>query len=706
MKIKFFSRQKNISSIINKLNTTVLVISLSTCTVTSLLFIYASTVNIMTSTLKEEAMTGAKRIEWVIKSYKNIAQGMGSIPELSNPHISTKTKEMILANKANEYKLIRCKIINKDGYSDMDTQYRGDRDYFKEAIKGNVCVSDPLISRTDGQKSLIIGAPVWKNGIYNGRIDSVLFCSIDINILNNILQEFNISKNCNIYLLGKEGKTVASLYKDGTQGSNSRSAKENKTFPKVTDFERRSLEDTRNSSHIFKYGVLHCYSSHLIEGTPGWAVIIDAPVTDFLGTFWVALGLIITICTIVVLFSRFYIGKHSRIISEPVEHMAERLRQAAVGDFKSEVSFEDSVEEIKIISNATQSLINRMDNVLNGINSEFATSNLSTFINFEDYAPYVERFEKEMNVYLCLFDNRMEKLIGSINNDSTKTESAPILINNKFVGKFVISPKEECPFTPEALKKFIENFSSFIGRVIESILSREIHYKARQKNDLINNEKMLQTSEAMAKELLTWSKKIKDLGGNADIKKASEFFEKEAIDFHSNILENAEFSRFTNFNYSLHEKDYELSYLLENIEIRATRDAIKKENIAVNAKEKPEETLFGDREAIEKAVSRIIHFLELKNPECAITTIASIKKNTFGYTLQFKFIIDGYRFTTHEIEKLRKIEAAQKKFSGEINDDEMKLLSAYNLIWLMDGTIKTISTDDFYYELLLEIPQL
>lgn len=52
-KSRFSSYQKDISSILNRLNTTVLVISLFVLTAVNLLFIYVSTVKIMTTILKE-----------------------------------------------------------------------------------------------------------------------------------------------------------------------------------------------------------------------------------------------------------------------------------------------------------------------------------------------------------------------------------------------------------------------------------------------------------------------------------------------------------------------------------------------------------------------------------------------------------------------------------------------------------------------------
>lgn len=710
-KSRLSSYQRDISSILNRLNTTVLVISLFILTAASLLFIYVSTVKIMTTTLREQAKTGAKRIEWVIQSYKNIAQGIGSIPELSNPHISTKAKELILANKGNEYNLKRTRIIKTDGYSEMDKIFRGDREYFKEALKGKVNISNPLVSRVDGNIAILISAPVWKNGIYNGRIDSVLYCTIDSEILINTLKDFAISPNSDIYIIGKEGITVASLdqSKATNRYSNIEKSKTDRKFEKIANFEKATLEGLKNSKHIFKNGTLHTYSSYLIEGTPGWALVIDAPVSDFLSTFWIALLFTVSISAVIIIVSRQLIRKHSKLISAPVRQMAERLRMASVGDFKTDVDIENSIEEIKIIANATQSLISRMDSVLNGISSDFATSNLGSFINFEDYSLINENFENVMKVHLCFMDNQMNKILGTINDKSEKNFSAVLLINNKSVGKYLISPAEGCTVSDNYLQLIVDNLAILIGRIIENIISREIHYKALQKNNLINNEKNHQLSENMAKEILTWAKEIKDNYADTSIlplKKSYEILEKKAYEFNRIIHENAEFSRFTNFNYTLDERDYNLSYLLENIEIRAGRNAAVKENITINATEKPEEVLFGDREAIEKIVIRIILYLESKNPDSHINTICSVGKDNFGHKLQFKFIVENYKFSEKELQILTSLETPGKHSNLDLQTEHIKIVSAYNLLWHLNGSARTLSVDDSVFKLLVEIPQL
>ena len=148
------------------------------------------------------------------------------------------------------------------------------------------------------------------------------------------------------------------------------------------------------------------------------------------------------------------------------------------------------------------------------------------------------------------------------------------------------------------------------------------------------------------------------------------------------------------------------SYLLENIEIRTGRNAEAKDNITISATERPEEVLFGDREAIEKIVTRIILYLESKNPGSHINTICSVGKDNFGHKLQFKFIVENYSFSEEELKILTSIETPGKHSNIDLQTEHIKIVSAYNLLWHLNGSARTLSADESVYKLLVEIPQL
>ena len=171
---------------------------------------FISIQQIINYTVASESTISTERIEWAIKSYKNIAEDIGTTPEMSDPNVPVARKVAFLQAKSKEYGLVRCKTINPDGYSDMDGKYRGDREYFKHAINGETYLSDPIIAKTDGQLALIVAAPLWKDGVYGSEVTGVVFCSINPELLSDIVSHIQTKTNTTLRVINSEGTIVAS----------------------------------------------------------------------------------------------------------------------------------------------------------------------------------------------------------------------------------------------------------------------------------------------------------------------------------------------------------------------------------------------------------------------------------------------------------------------------------------------------------------
>ena len=91
--------------------------------------------------------------------------------------------------------MVRGKLIGSSGICDYDVTDYSDRDYFKRSMQGEVVVSDPVISRTDGRLTVMISALVYADGDKNNEIVGVVFVSPDPEFLNDIAAAINISRN-------------------------------------------------------------------------------------------------------------------------------------------------------------------------------------------------------------------------------------------------------------------------------------------------------------------------------------------------------------------------------------------------------------------------------------------------------------------------------------------------------------------------------
>ena len=63
-----------------------------------------------------------------------------------------------MQQKTDTYGFRRYNLLSADGISLLDGKDLSDREYFQQAIKGEACVSEPLVSAVTGEVTVIVAA--------------------------------------------------------------------------------------------------------------------------------------------------------------------------------------------------------------------------------------------------------------------------------------------------------------------------------------------------------------------------------------------------------------------------------------------------------------------------------------------------------------------------------------------------------------------
>ena len=128
--------------------------------------------------------------------------------QLSDSSTSDSELSEIVQQIIERHELQKCNIIKPNGES-FDGNNYSDREYFQNAMKGNVTVTEPIVSRVTGELMIIIAAPIWKNGITDGETAGCITIVPDSEFLNDIVRSIKLSENCGAYIIDKDGNTIA-----------------------------------------------------------------------------------------------------------------------------------------------------------------------------------------------------------------------------------------------------------------------------------------------------------------------------------------------------------------------------------------------------------------------------------------------------------------------------------------------------------------
>ena len=326
----------------------------------------SSTMRTLEDDMLVVAEISADRIHEELRVTTTIVSELGCSYQLSSPVFTQEQKQQYINQRMEAYGMVRGKLIGSNGICAYDGTDYSDRDYFKRSMQGEVVVSDPVISKTDGRLSVIISAPVYADGDKNGDIVGVVFAVPDPEFLNDIAAAISVSKNSECYLLGETGITIAHC--DSAiaqeQKNNIELSQTDRALRGIAKVEQKMMTGVTGYGTYMKGGTFTIQAYAPIEGTNGWSVAVNAPLTDFLGSTIACIVVGVAIGAVAVVFSVRRAKQIGQAIGGPVAECTERLRLLAEGDLHTPAPVIQTQDETQILAEATAALSGNLQKVI------------------------------------------------------------------------------------------------------------------------------------------------------------------------------------------------------------------------------------------------------------------------------------------------------------------------------------------------------
>jgi methyl-accepting chemotaxis protein len=155
--------------------------------------------------LGDNAKISANVITQKVDSLKEIVVHMSRITQLSSSSVSDSERITILKAQTKSYGFKSFGFVNLQGNDVANGINVADQIYFKEAMKGNAYVTEPMIDDKTKSANIIVSAPV-KNG---EAITSVVYFTMDYSYLNNIVNNLKVGSTGSAYICDRNGYTIA-----------------------------------------------------------------------------------------------------------------------------------------------------------------------------------------------------------------------------------------------------------------------------------------------------------------------------------------------------------------------------------------------------------------------------------------------------------------------------------------------------------------
>lgn len=466
-------------------------------TVVSSALNYTSTLDTLEQTMREAAVLSADRLNMELKATENVVFELGCTARLTSDEYSEEEKQEIINQKVKNYGMERGKLIGLDGICAYDGTDYTDREYFKQSLQGKTFISDPIPSKTTGELSVIISAPVWEGGIPNTKVVGVVFLVPNPNFLNNIVADVKISENAGCYIINNQGTTVAHSNAEMALSQNNtiENAKTDSKLNAIADLEKKMTAGEKGYGIYSYQGQRKLLAFAPIEGTNGWSVGINAPLNDFVSSTVVGIIICVVILVISLIAGGYIAVVIGRNIGVPITRAAERLQLLAQGDLHSDIPSVNSQDETKTLMDATKTIVESLKTVVGDTDyllGQMADGNFDIRTSAESY--YIGDFEGQL-ISMRKLNMRLSETLRNIKDAAGQVSSGSSQMAGNAQG--LAEGATEQAGAVQELQATIANVTAMVEKSAENSKGDYNKAKSCEEEAVESAREMSQLTEAM-----------------------------------------------------------------------------------------------------------------------------------------------------------------------------------------------------------------
>ncbi len=373
---------------------------------------YRSTVATVDEMMSETAVLAAQRIEQELTAYKNVAMDTGCIPQLSDDDTPLEEKRAIIDERVSMHGFQRGNVIGADGISIFDGNDYSDREYVKQAMQGNVYVSEPLVSKITGALSIMVAAPLYADGSRGAGIVGVVYFVPPETFLNDIVSSIQIGDNCRAYMINKSGDTIADITLDTITTQNiEREAQSDPSLKSRAELHAAMRQGKNGFGSIKAEDGPRFLAYAPVGGTDGWSLAVATPKSNYLANTYFGILISVLVVVVSIIASIVVALKLSSNISVPMRACAERMKLLVEGDLKSPVPQATGQDETAELTRSTAAMVAGLNTIIDDIGyllNEMANK------NFDIQSPHRDAYVGGFQSILLSMRTLKQELSGTM----------------------------------------------------------------------------------------------------------------------------------------------------------------------------------------------------------------------------------------------------------------------------------------------------
>ncbi len=332
---------------------------------------YKNSFETLNKTMSETALTSADLVVSSLENFKAVAAETGALTRLSNPEIALEDKRKIINDKVAQYNFLFGNVVDISGKGILSEVDVSDRDYFKKALSGETSISDVLMSRSLNKYVITVAAPLWEGGKYNTKVVGAIYFLVDAKILSEITNHITVGETGVVYMLDKDGYTIASYNPDALINRENTivDSQTNKELEACAEVEKKMIAGQAGFGK-YRYGGTNYLQSYAPLSINNWSIALAVDEKEYIQSTINAIIIAVIIIVIAVIIGIVVSILLANAITNPVREIEGVARNLAQGKISSNVKHKSDDEvgqlanSVVIVSTTISSLVDNINKLV------------------------------------------------------------------------------------------------------------------------------------------------------------------------------------------------------------------------------------------------------------------------------------------------------------------------------------------------------
>ena len=312
------------------------------------------------NTMTISADLAAKEIEGKLEDFTRMTQVSARDAVLASASEDTVVSERI-DRLAGEYGFTSGNILNLKGVSRKDGTDFSERDYVREALAGNVNISELTLSKYTGNYGFSVASPVYGD---LDKINGVVYYRMDVDFMSNILNQISVSERSYTYLVDGQGMVI--VHPDESLIGEYNIADKENGLGSISD---KILGQECGAGEYSKDGETYLCGYSPISGTNGWTIVVTAPKEDFMGPTYEAMKTLIMVDVVAIIVALILAGIFSGSIGRAAQYVSKQLAFLSAGDLDHPIESSSRKDEIGQLQNSARELQQTFKKIIHETNT-------------------------------------------------------------------------------------------------------------------------------------------------------------------------------------------------------------------------------------------------------------------------------------------------------------------------------------------------